>query len=356
MNRPGTTRDPSTSPKIVQASEWKPLRYARTIRSMSTRRPIAHLVVTRVALGIMTLFGVSIIVFAATQLLPGNAAYAVLGRTGSAEAIARVESQLGLDRPAVVQYWSWLVGVLHGDFGVSLVNGQPVWSLIKDRLLNSAIIVVAAGILATITAVTIGIVCGALRNTAFDKVISGIALWLSALPEFVVAIGLVIVFSTTLLHILPAVSAIPPGVPPLANVTLLVLPVLALVLVCFPYIFRMTRAAIVEAIESEYFEWARLRGVSWWKAILSHALPNAIPMAIQAIGLNMLYLAGGIVLVEEVFNFPGLGEGLVQAVGVRDIPTIQAIVLLLAGVYVVINILADVLALLATPRRRFRRS
>lgn len=329
---------------------------AARLRVLANRRPILTLIVTRSFLGIATLFGVSIIVFAATQLLPGNAAYAVLGRTGSAEAIKRVEAQLGLDRPAVEQYWSWLTKVVHGDFGTSLVNGQPVWPAIQDRLQDSAIIVVAAGLLATTVAVLAGILCGALRNTALDKYVSVAALWISALPEFVVAIGLVVIFATTVFHALPAVSVIPPGVSALQNPVLLVLPILSLTLICFPYIFRMTRGAIIEAVESDYFEWLRLRGMGWRRALLLHAVPNAVPMIIQAVGLNMLYLAGGIVLVEEVFNFPGIGEGLVQAVGVRDIPTIQAIVLILATIYVVINILADMLALLATPRRRFRRS
>jgi peptide/nickel transport system permease protein len=186
-------------------------------------------------------------------------------------------------------------------------------------------------------------------------VLSVVALAVTALPEFVVAIGLRCLASLVL-HVLPGTSFIAPGVSPWADLSLLVLPVATLVIVIVPYIFRMMRGAMIEALESDYVEMAKLKGVSRWRVMLVHALPNSIAPTIQVIGLNLLYLAGGIVVVEYVFAYPGLGAGLVDGVASRDIPTIQFITLVLAAFYVFMNILTDVVALLASPRRRLPRS
>jgi len=174
-------------------------------------------------------------------------------------------------------------------------------------------------------------------------------------PEFVVAIALVMLFATVAFHVLPAVSYLPPGTYAWGKPRMLVLPVLTLVIVIVPYIQRMTRAAMVEVLESDYVEMARLKGVPAWRIVLMHALPNAMAPIIQVIGLTFLYLAGGIVVVEYVFNFPGIGQGLINAVSDRDIPVIQFSVTTLAAFYVSMNIFADVVALLATPRRRLAR-
>ena len=194
------------------------------------------------------------------------------------------------------------------------------------------------------------------RDRWFDHTSSVIALTVTALPEFVVGITLVILFSSVVFQILPATSLLPPGTYAWSEPRLLILPVLTLILVTVPYIYRMMRAAMIEALESDYVEMAHLKGVPPWRVALFHALPNAIAPTIQVVGLTFLYLAGGIVLVEFVFAFPGIGQGLVQAVNDRDIPVIQCIVLILAAFYVAMNIVSDVIALLATPRRRLPRS
>jgi peptide/nickel transport system permease protein len=194
------------------------------------------------------------------------------------------------------------------------------------------------------------------RDRWVDHALSLVALTLAALPEFVVAITLIIIFSTVVTHLLPAVSIVPPGVSPLDHPNLLVLPVATLVLVTIPYTFRMARGAMAEALQSDYVEMATLKGVPRRRVLFVHALLNATASTIQVIGLNLLYLAGGIVVVEYVFNYPGLGQGLVSAVSDRDIPVVQFIVLLLAGFYVFVNIASDVLALAVTPRRRLPRS
>jgi peptide/nickel transport system permease protein len=217
------------------------------------------------------------------------------------------------------------------------------------------VLVLLAGAIGTAVAVALGVLAAARRDGWFDNILSVVALAVTALPEFVVAIALVMLLASLVLHVLPAVSIIPPGVSAWADPSLLVLPVATLVIVIVPYIFRMVRAAMIEALESDYVEMAKLKGAPRWRVLLIHALPNSIAPTIQVIGLNLLYLAGGIVVVEYVFAFPGVGAGLVDAVSSRDIPTIQFIVLFLAAFYVFMNIMTDVVALMATPRARLPR-
>jgi peptide/nickel transport system permease protein len=203
--------------------------------------------------------------------------------------------------------------------------------------------------------VSLGIVAAARRDSWVDHAWSVVALAVIALPEFVVALGLVILFAVLVLHVLPAVSVIPPGSYPWQNVSEMVLPVATLVIVIGPYMFRITRGAMIDALESDHVEMARLKGLSSRRVLLAHAFPSAIPPVVQVIGLSLLYLAGGIVVVEYVFDYPGVGAALVDAVSNRDIPTIQFLVLILATFYVVVNITTDVIALLASPRRRAAR-
>jgi peptide/nickel transport system permease protein len=318
------------------------------------RHPVAAMVFLRVALGIVTLFAVSIVIFAATQALPGNAAYAVLGHGATPQRLHAVEAQLHLDRSAASQYGSWIGGILQGRLGTSLANSEAVSDLVGPRIENSAVLVIAAGVIGTLIAGILGLAAAARRDRLLDHITSVAALSVTAMPEFVVAIALVILFAVNVLHILPGVSAIPPGSPPWDHVTELILPTATLAIVVAPYIFRMMRGAMIEALESDYVEMAELKGMSPHRILLVHALPNALPPVVQVVGLNLLYLAGGIVVVEYVFNYPGIGAALVAAVSDRDIPTIQFIVLVLAAFYVFVNIVTDVAALMASPRRRSR--
>jgi peptide/nickel transport system permease protein len=321
----------------------------------TSAHPTLGMVGRRLAVGVLILWLVSVVVFAATEVLPGNAAYAVLGHSATPDRVKALEAQLHLDRPAVVQYWSWITGLVQGRLGTSLVNGKAVSSLVGPRIANSAVLVLLAGAIGTAVAVALGVLAAARRDGWFDNILSVVALAVTALPEFVVAIALVMLLASLVLHVLPAVSIIPPGVSAWADPSLLVLPVATLVIVIVPYIFRMVRAAMIEALESDYVEMAKLKGAPRWRVLLIHALPNSIAPTIQVIGLNLLYLAGGIVVVEYVFAFPGVGAGLVDAVSSRDIPTIQFIVLFLAAFYVFMNIMTDVVALMATPRARLPR-
>jgi peptide/nickel transport system permease protein len=305
----------------------------------------------RLAVGVVTLFLVSVVVFLATEVLPGNAAYAILGHEGTPARIRALEVTLHLNRGLLDQYWIWISGLFTGNLGRSLANGLPVWGYVEPRIINSAVLVLVTGVIGALAGVALGAVTALRKDGWADHVISVVVLAITSLPEFV-AIALIIVLSTAVWHVLPAVSLLAPGTYAWSQPELLVLPVATLVIVITPYILRMMRAAMVEALESDYVEMARLKGAPEWRVVLVHALPNAIAPTIQVIGLNFLYLAGGVVIVEYVFNFPGIGQALVNAVNGRDIPVIQFIVLALAAFYVAMNIVTDVIALLATPRRR----
>ena len=317
--------------------------------------PLARLVGTRLALGSVTLAVVSALVFWATEVLPGNAAYAVLGHNASPAEVRSLEIQLHLNRGIIDQYGSWAGGLLTGHLGTSLADGVSVWSLVEPRLVNSAVLAVVSGLIGSVLAVLLGVAAAARKDSRLDDGMSGVALAITALPEFVVAIALVILLSTVIWHLFPGVSVLTPGTYPWDAPSLLVLPVASLVIIIVPYIFRMTRAAMIEALESEYCEMARLKGVPRRRLLLWHALPNALPPIVQVIALTFLYLAGGIVIVENAFAYPGIGQGLVNAVSARDIPVIQVIVLSLAAFYVVVNIVADVIVLLLSPHRRVAR-
>jgi peptide/nickel transport system permease protein len=319
--------------------------------------PVFHgiwgFVLRRIALGALTLLLVSVVVFAATQALPGDPARAILGRNATPEALKALRTQLHLGQPVVQQYVHWLGGFVRGDLGHSLAaRGEPVSTLIGKRVENSAFLMLFAAVFSIPLSIVIGAVAARRRDGPFDHVTSVLMLGLAALPEFVVAIALVVLFGTTVFQVLPAVSLIPPGDSPLSHLQALVLPTTALVLAVTPYIARIMRASMVEVLESDFVEMARLKGMSEQKVVWRHAVPNAIAPAIQVIALNLAYLAGGIVVVEFVFGYPGIGAGFVDAVANRDLPVVQALAILIAAVYVVLNVCADVATILVSPRLR----
>jgi peptide/nickel transport system permease protein len=315
-------------------------------------RGVAGFVLRRTILGLGTLFLVSIIVFAATQALPGDPARSILGRNATPESLATLREQLDLGKPVVEQYTSWLGGLLTGDLGNSLAANVPVTELIGKRIENSAVLMVLAALISIPLSIVLGSVAARRRDRAFDHASSIVLLALAALPEFVVAIGLVVLFGTTVFTVLPAVSLIPPDEAAWHHVKELVLPTTALVLAVTPYIARIMRASMVEVLESDYVEMARLKGLPERRVLWRHALPNGIAPAIQVIALNLAYLAGGIVLVEFVFGYPGIGGALVDAVSNRDIPVVQALAILIAGLYVFLNLCADIATILVSPRLR----
>lgn len=327
----------------------------RRSRTSSLREDIlVRTTVRRLALGVLTLFLVSLVVFAATQLLPGDAAQAVLGRNATPPQLRAFRVQFGLDKSALAQYFQWLSHLLGGHLGNSLADQAPIWGQVRPRIVNSFYVVILVALIGLPIAVTLGVVSAMRRDRPFDHIVATTTLAAAALPEFVVAIALILIFATGLSHLLPPVSLVPPGTSVWDQPLILVLPVATLTIAVIPYILRMTRATMVEVLESEYVEMARLNGVPRRTILIRHALPNAFAPLVQAIALTLAYLAGGVVVVEFVFGYPGIGQGLVNAINARDLPTIQLIVLLLAAFYIAVNLIADIISILVTPKLRTR--
>jgi peptide/nickel transport system permease protein len=314
--------------------------------------PLTRLLLRRLALGLLTIWMVTVLVFVATEVLPGDAARAVLGRGANEISLAALRAQLHLDEPIPIRYGRWLADLVRGHLGNSLINGEPVASLIASRVVNSSILLGLTGMIGIPLSIGAGIVAALRRNRKSDRILSITALVLAGLPEFVIGIGLILVFATMVVQWLPPVSLVAPGSAVTDHPEILVLPVATLVLVIFPYVFRMTRVTMIDVLDSEYMEMAALKGLSRSRLVLVHALPNAIAPTVQVVALTFAYLAGGTVMIEYLFGYAGLGQGLMNAIEVRDIPIIQAVVLLLAAVYVCLNVAADMVSILVTPRLR----
>lgn len=316
----------------------------------------------RVVSGAVVLVIVSIIVFAATQALPSDPAHAVLGRNATPSQLRQVRAALGLNHPVVVQYWNWLTGIVRGHLGTSLqglssLNGpgsgaNSVSSLLLPRLASSLELLAIVIIIAVPLSICFGCIAAVRRDGPVDSGLNLVAFVLTAAPEFVTGLLLVVFFSTNVMHWLPAVVTFQAGDDPLDNVMEMVLPVMTLVAASSPYLFRMFRGSMIEALESEYVAMARLKGVPERRVILRHALPNALVPMIQASGLILVYLLSGVVVVESIFDYPGIGTLLVSSIGSRDVPTIQATTLVLAAGVVAFNLLTDVLTVFATPKLR----
>ena len=315
------------------------------------RHPLLAYSVRRVAVSLLVLFFVSMLVFAATQVLPGDAADAALGRSASAAQKAQYRTDLGLDRPLVQQYGDWAAGMLRGDLGQSMASRQPVTAFVSARVGNSLVLAgITLLVLCTVSTV-LGVWAGIRRGRPADHVISGVSLTLIALPEFVTGTTLAVIIGVYL-KLLPPTSIIPMGESPLSDPRLLVLPVLTLCLAGAAYIIRMLRAGVADAMGSDYVQAARLNGIPERRVVISHALRNSLAPTIQVLALTIQWLVGGIVVVETVFSYPGLGQGIVQAVSARDLPIVQSMTLIIAAIYIAINLIADVVVILLVPKLR----
>lgn len=313
---------------------------------------MSRFLLRRILLGLLTLLLVSIVVFAATQALPGNAARAILGRNATPDRLAALTQQLHLNRSVFSQYFSWLGNIVTGNLGISAATQQPVSHLISGRIANSAFLVLISAIIAIPLSIALGVLMAVRRDRFTDHVLSTGSLALASLPDFVIGIGLALLLATNVAHAFPAVSIIPPGEHAWNVPKAVVLPAATLILAVTPYISRIMRASMVEVLESDYVTMARLKGLPNRTVIWRHAVPNAIVPAIQVSALQLAYMAGGVVLVEFVFSFPGVGAQLVDSVGNRDIPVVQALAVIIAAVYVVVNLVADLLTIVVTPRLR----
>jgi len=318
----------------------------------SPRRRVVPWWVRRIGGGVLTLFAVSILIFLATQVLPGDAAKSILGRDATPEKLEALRAELGLNRPALEQYLDWSRNFVTGDFGMSLVNNRSVEELLVPRAMNTIALALCAILIALPLSILLGSISAIRRDGPLDQGISVTSLTFNALPEFVIGLGLVVIFATGVMKIFPAVSIFPPEESAFSNPMALVLPALSLVLAISPYIIRLVRASLIDALDSEYVLTARLRGIPERRILVNHALRNSMVPVVHGTALILAYLAGGIVVIEYVFRFPGLGGLLLEAVSARDLPLIQATALFLAAVYVVVNLLADLLVVRLTPRLR----
>ncbi len=310
---------------------------------------IVRMITIRLALGLVTLWIVSVVIFISVEFLPGDLAEAVLGQSATEATLQAYRDRLGLERPPLERYLVWLSGAWRGDFGVSLVNGQPISDLIAVRLGNTLFLAAMAAMIAIPLALGLGILAALYRNSWFDKTISVSTLSAISFPEFFVAYILVLLFAINV-NLFPALANIGIGTPFGERVYNSVLPALTLTLVITAHMMRMTRAAIINLLARPYIEMARLKGASPSRVILHHALPNAVAPIVNVIALNLGYLITGVVIVEVVFVYPGLGQLLVDSVTRRDVPVVQAACLIFAATFILLNLIADVVAVLSDPR------
>ncbi|MCU9849393.1 ABC transporter permease [Defluviimonas sp. D31] len=319
--------------------------------------PVLRTIVKRLGLGLVTLFLVSIIIFSAVDMLPGDFGQAVLGQAATEEAVAAFRRELGLDEPLVVRYFDWLGALVQGDLGTSfsgrassgIDRSRPVADLVAPRLANTLFLAGMTALIAVPLALALGITSALWRNSWYDRTASAATLTTISFPEFFVAYILILLLGT-LWPIFPSLANVRPEMSFGERIGVSVLPALTLTLVIVAHMMRMTRAAILNLMASPYIEMARLKGESPRRVILLHALPNAWAPIATVIAFNLAYLVVGVVVVEVVFVYPGIGQLTVDAVSSRDIPVVQACALFFAATYILLNLIADVIGIVTNPR------
>jgi peptide/nickel transport system permease protein len=318
--------------------------------------PVIRTVLQRLGLGIATLFVVSIIISLAVQMLPGDFAKAILGQSATPETVAAFQKEIGLDRGPVVRYFDWIGGVVQGDFGESYASAgslaghrRLVADMIAPRLLNTLFLASAAAVIAVPLSLFLGVMAALYRNSIFDRLINVVSLTAISSPEFFLAY-ILIMFLAVKFPIFVSLASITPGMSFLDRLYVIALPALTLVLVIVAQMRRMTRAAIINLHASPYIEMSRLKGARPLQIILHHALPNAWAPIANVIAINLAYLVVGVVIVEVVFTYPGIGQLMVDAVSKRDLPVVQGCALVFAATYILLNLLADVVTIVSNPR------
>lgn len=315
---------------------------------------MTKLILRRVALGILTLLLVSALIFAGTQLLPGDVASAILGQNATPESLAVLRADLGLDQPLLQRYFTWLGGFVTGDLGNSLANRQPVADLLWPRFWNTMALALYAALVSVPVAILLGLLSAVWRGSLFDRIVNVVALGFVSLPEYFLGL-LLILFVSVHYNLLPSLADIYPGMSFTDWLKATTLPALTLVLVTVAQMLRMTRTAVLAVMDQAYVETAYLKGLRTKRAVMRHALPNAAAPIVNVVSFNIAYLITGVVLVEAVFNYNGLGRFMVDAVSKRDLPLVQAAALVFGAAYVILNIIADVSAIALNPRLRHPR-
>lgn len=309
------------------------------------------LISRRIGLSAILLVAISVVIFAGTEMLPGDVAQSILGQSATPEALENMRRELGLDQPAYKRYLSWFTDFVRGDMGVSLTGGQDVAEMISRRLGNTLFLAGWAALLAVPLAILLGLIAVHYRDGFIDKMISMTTLAAISLPEFFIGYLLMFVFAVTW-NVLPSHAIVYSDMPFLERMAAIALPCATLTLVVLAHMMRMTRAAVINVMSSPYMETAELKGLHPFRIIFRHALPNAISPIITVVVLNLAYLIVGVVVVEIIFVYPGMGQLLVDHVTKRDVPVVQAAGLIFAAIYILLNMSADVISILANPRLR----
>lgn len=310
------------------------------------------MILKRLGISVFVLLAVSFLVFFFTLLLPGDPAQAILGQQATPERLAALREQLDLNAPWYERYLSWVGGLLVGDLGTSAATGGSVNALLASKVSASVVLMAIAAVIAIPVGLMLGTWSAMRRGRAADQGLTGISLVLAALPEFVIGVALTTLLSTTVFRLLPSVTMAAPGTRVWDYPLQLILPTLTLILVVVPYMIRMTRTTMADVLDSGYVEMARLKGLPERQVIFKHALPHAIGPVAQVVAMQLAWLAGGIVVVEFLFRYPGLGQAMVDAVNTRDVQVVQALSMIIAAFYVIVNLLADVVGILANPKLR----
>lgn len=316
--------------------------------------PVLRTVLQRLGLGVLTLLVVSVVIFASLEMLPGGFAEAILGQSATPETVAAFNHEIGLDRPATVRYVEWIGNILHGDFGYSYAGlggsiKRSVSQLIGPRLYNTFFLAILTAVFAVPLALFLGVLAALHRNSWFDRAVNSVTLTTIAMPEFFIAYVLMFFFAIKNRWFY-SLSTVGDTTPFLEHVSRAALPAITLTLVIVAHMMRMTRAAIINLLASPYIEMAQLKGIPRRDVILRHALPNAWAPIATVIAFNLAYLVVGVVLVEVVFVYPGIGQLMVDAVSSRDMPVVQACAMIFAATYILLNLSADVISIVTNPR------
>ena len=310
---------------------------------------LLRVVAQRFALGLLTLFIVSLIIASIVELLPGDITQAILGQTATPETVEAFRRELGIDRPVHERYIEWLRGMVTGDMGKSLANKREISELVGTRLSNTLFLGGFAAAIAVPLSLILGLLAALYRNSIFDRGINLFTLTSISFPEFFVAYILILLFAVKT-GWFPGISNVSKDLPLGDKLFRTLLPAATLTLVVVAHMMRMTRAAIINLLSSDYIEMAHLKGIRPMRVIFYHALPNAWGPIVNVIALNLAYLVVGVVIVEVVFVYPGLGQLLVDSVSKRDVPVVQACSMIFAGVYILLNLLADIVSIVTNPR------
>ena len=316
--------------------------------------PVLRTVLQRLGLGVLTLFIVSVVIFSSLEMLPGGFAEAILGQGATPETVAAFNREIGVDRPAVTRYVEWIGGVMTGDFGYSYAGlggsiKRSVTDMIAPRLYNTFFLAIMTAIFAVPISLALGVMAALYRNSLFDRAVNSVTLTTIAAPEFFIAYILMFIFAVKLRWFFPT-STVSDSTGFAEHVYRAALPAITLTLVIVAHMMRMTRAAIINLLASPYIEMAQLKGIPKREVIIKHALPNAWAPIATVIAFNLAYLVVGVVVVEVVYVYPGIGQLMVDSVSSRDMPVVQACALIFAATYVLLNLSADVVSIITNPR------